>query len=58
MVEEKQSMKTTPTMQSKAYCWNCPQFLDFEDLKQSWRVKDELVCPDCGEVVKDKYQPD
>jgi hypothetical protein len=30
-------MKTVPTMQSKAYCWNCQQFLDADDLKQSSR---------------------
>jgi predicted amidophosphoribosyltransferase len=51
-------MKTVPTMQSKAYCWNCQQFLDADDLKQSWRATDELVCPDCGEPVKEKYQPE
>jgi NAD-dependent SIR2 family protein deacetylase len=44
-------------MQSEAYCWHCHNFYDPDDLVQSWRATDELACPDCREVVKDKYQP-
>lgn len=46
-----------PTMQTCAYCTSCATFHDPDDLVQSWQAVDELVCPDCGERVPERYQP-
>lgn len=46
-----------PKMQTKAYCRSCATFHDADDLRQTYRARDELACPNCHTPVAPEFQP-